>query len=388
MFRMKASLLIVLLLAAAALQAEPWLPASDDEVLERVPPRDDRLGALRVALAERPDDLDLAVRIAREYVRAGRAEADPRYYGRAQAVLAPWWDAAEPPIEVLALRAQVRQSRHDFDGALADLDALLARNPRDAEAWFARAIVFEVRGEPLRAYESCLPLRRLADALAATACVASAAALGGRAEESHALLAAMVARESDADAATRAWALTTLAEIAERTGRDAEAEDHYRAALAVQTRDQYLLASFADFLLDRGRDGEVRALLQDHGRIEALLLRDAIAAARRRDADASRLVDTLAERFALLHARNETVHLGNEARFELVLRDDPRRALELARWNFEAQREPADLRILLEAALAAGEPEAAREALDWFEASGLEDARGAALAGRIEVALR
>jgi len=51
---------------------------------------------------------------------------------------------------------------------------------------------------------------------------------------------------------------------------------------------------------------------------------------------------------------------------------DTLRALQLAQQNFAVQKEPADARILLEAALAARLPAAAQPALDWLEASGIE----------------
>jgi hypothetical protein len=174
-----------------------------------------------------------------------------------------------------------------------------------------------------------------------------------------------------------------LAEIAARTGRDEIADAHYRAALAAAEPDQYLLSSYADFLLDRGRNTEVRTLLDGRTQMDALLLRLAIAARRLDAADAQDLSDALGERLEALRARDDRSHLGNEARYELVLRGNPERALELAQANFAAQREPVDLRILLQAALAAGEPAAAREALDWYAQSGLEDARIAALADRL-----
>jgi hypothetical protein len=197
------------------------------------------------------------------------------------------------------------------------------------------------------------------------------------------MLAPMIDRASDADPETRAWALTVLAEIAARTGHDDRAEQHYRAALAANAPDQYRLSSYADFLLDQGHNDEVRTLLADRTQMDPLLLRFAIAAERLNAADAQSLIDNLGERFAALRARNDRSHLGNEARYELVLRGNPQRALELARDNFAVQREPIDLRILLEAAMAARQPATARDALDWYEQSGLQDVRVAELVRKL-----
>ena len=65
-------LLLPLLLAAGTVLAAPRLPTSDAEVLERLParaldPRQREMAELRRALAARPNDLDLALRLARRY---------------------------------------------------------------------------------------------------------------------------------------------------------------------------------------------------------------------------------------------------------------------------------------------------------------------------------
>jgi hypothetical protein len=57
----------------------------------------------------------------------------------------------------------------------------------------------------------------------------------------------------------------------------------------------------------------------------------------------------------------------------LELEHDPQTALEMAQRNWHAQREPWDTRLLLEAAVAAKQPEAATEALKFLQKSRLED---------------
>ena len=59
-------------------------------------------------------------------------------------------------------------------------------------------------------------------------------------------------------------------------------------------------------------------------------------------------------------------------------------ALPLARADFALQKEPADARILLEAALAARQPASARPVLDWMAASGIESVVLRQLAARLE----
>ena len=103
------------------------------------------------------------------------------------------------------------------------------------------------------------------------------------------------------------------------------------------------------------------------------------SAPRRRDAH----IEELRARFAASRQRGDSLHQGEEARFLLHLADQPQAALTLAQANWAVQREPRDARILLEAALAAGEPEAARPALDWMAQTGIEDVALTALAQRL-----
>ena len=71
--------------------------------------------------------------------------------------------------------------------------------------------------------------------------------------------------------------------------------------------------------------------------------------------------------------RGDRVHLREEARFTLHLLNAPAAALKLAQENWRVQKEPADIRILLEAALAAGDAAAVDAARAWLGNSRLED---------------
>jgi tetratricopeptide (TPR) repeat protein len=177
---------------------------------------------------------------------------------------------------------------------------------------------------------------------------------------------------------------TILGELAEQLGQVAAAEKHFRAALSFERRDPYLLGAYADFLLDQDRPGEVRELLEDESRIDPLLLRLALAERRLGAAALGEHVALLQARFDAARRRGDSVHLREEARFTLHLLDRPGEALELARRNWATQREPADARLLLEAALAADDPAAAQPVLHWLDRTGLEHVRIEPLVERFE----
>jgi len=81
----------------------------------------------------------------------------------------------------------------------------------------------------------------------------------------------------------------------------------------------------------------------------------------------------MAARFQALALRGSDFFGREQARFALELQHDPQAALDLARRNWQVQREPWDTRLLLEAALAAQQPQAANDALAFLQRNKLED---------------
>ena len=370
-------------------QAAPFKPASDAQVLEVLPARLDdarqrELRALRARVAAEPRNPAWAVALARRYFDAVAAEGDPRYVGYAQAALAPWWDVPDAPAEVRVMRAMLRQFSHEFDAARADLRAALQQQPDNGEAWAWLAAVNLVQADYAAAREACAGLARHASALIGTACAAQVDSLTGRARDAATTLRAELQRHADAPAAERLWVLTRLGEAAARHGDAAGAEAAYRQALALGIDDGYLLAVYADLLLDQQRPAEVLALLRGRERSDLLLLRLALAARASGDPAAARWTAELAARFDAARRRGDALHQKEEARFALALQGQPQRALALAQANFALQREPVDARMLLEAALAARQPAAARPALDWMAASGIDSVRLQALAAQLK----
>lgn len=381
------SLLFLLLLAAGASSAAPRVPVSDAEVLERLParaadPAARELRSLRAALAARPDDAALAVQLAQRYYDQVAAEGDPRFVGYAQAALAPWWGLAAPPVEVRVMRAVLRQFSHEFDAARADLEAAVQAEPDNGAAWSWLAAIAMVQTRYDDARRACDGMQAQASALIVVACRAYADSLTGRAAQAAADLRQALAAEA-VSPPERLWALTRLAEIDERRGDTAAADAAYSQALGLGVVDGYLLAARADFLLDHGRAAEVLALLQGRERSDLLLLRLALAAQVLKAPALANWKAELAARFAAARLRGDSVHEKEESRFVLALEADPARALELAQRNYRVQREPADARVLLEAALAARNPAAAQPVIDWMQHTGIESKALRALAARL-----
>ena len=386
--------LLFLAIALGALLARPrgenapFVPQDVNAVLETLPsnkanPRSLALKSLRLQLEARPNDLELATRLARLNIEEGRFRSDPRYLGYAQAALKPWWSEPTPPAAVGLLRATIRQSLHDFDGALADLAQVVKATPDDPQAWLTRSVIEAVQGRYAEAKRSCMPLTALSTSLVVTVCLANVQGLEGQAKAAYQHLHAALEESQALTRSEEVWAVSTLGELAVRAGNPAEAENLFRRALALEPADAYVLGAFADLLLDLHRPGEVVDYLEQQRHSDALLLRLAIAEARTGGARAREDRATLRSRFEASRARGDVVHRREESRFELELEGNAPRALELAQANWAVQREPADARVLLEAAWENRRPEAAAQVLAFVAQSHLEDPRIVELAQQL-----
>jgi Tfp pilus assembly protein PilF len=384
-----ASAMIVAVFAAVPIvDATPYKPADDAQPLEQLPTAGNQtlreLRRLHGELAQKPEDLALALRVASRDIEAARSESDPRYNGYAEAALGPWLSAPKPPHSVLLLRAILRQAIHEFSAARDDLSRVISDNPRNVQARLTRATILQVQGLYDEALADCRSLALLADELVTTTCLASVYALHGRAKYGQQVLQAAIDRAPSQERSDiRLWALTLLAESEARIGDMTAAEKHFRQALSLGIRDVYLLGAYADFLLDAGRPAEVQALLKGEVRIDPLLLRLALAEQALGAAALSSHVADLAERFSVSRLRGDVSHQREEARFTLRLLNNAQDALQLAISNWRVQREPWDTRLLLEAALSTGATSAAQPALDWLAKAQLEDARLRQLASRL-----
>lgn len=365
---------------AASASSAPHRPVDDTVVLEELPgrpgdPAAAELRRLRAAADAAPSDPGAAARLASRYFDLAMEEGDPRYVGYAQAALRGWPESATAPPEILVLHGKLRQYRHEFDAAMANFDLALQADPANSGARAWRVAIRMVQADYAGARRECALLAPYASALQSAACTTYIDATTGDARGAYTRLGAALTQAGGVDPGYELWIRTRLAEMAWRFGDLAAAERQFRAALALGINDNFLLAAYADFLLEQGRAAQVITLLKNWARSDTLLLRLALAARALGLPEAERHVRTLGERFTDAARRGEKLHLQEEARFLLDLKGEARAALAAAQENYRSQREPRDAQILIEAALAARDPAAAAPALEWLARHRFESAR-------------
>lgn len=361
----RAVLVLFFSLVSGCFGGERYRPASGDVVLVRVTVSvsEDRTPAVD---SREVFDTDAVLREARELVRQARQGGDPRFLSRAEALLAKGWKGPAAPVEVSLLRARILQGLHSFEAALAELNLVLSRDSRNVEAWLLKTSIHVVRGEAEAARAGCLQLARFADPLTTATMMATLTGAGPDGARAAKRLETILGAPTTASDEVRAWSWTTLGEIQAYNGGASEAETSYREALRLCPGLVYTQANLADLLLGLNRADEVIQLLEGSSS-DALRLR--LLEAKKRchpgDRSTARLETLLDQSFALASARGDELHLREEARYRLRIKNDAKRAHALALRNWAVQKEPADLLLLLEIAKAAQDADGERMAVEW-----------------------
>jgi tetratricopeptide (TPR) repeat protein len=349
-------------------EGTPYIPSGGDVVLQTVPsisdPRVRAFQALRAQQTARPRDMALAVRLSAAYLDYGRDTGDARYLGRSAAVIAPWMSLRSVPIPVLLVHATILQSKHYFSAARVELIDILERQPNNVQALLTLGTVAQAQGDFETTRQACRYLLSAGDPLIPLVCLSSLNSVTGHAAGSARVLEALWPRAHSQPLVIQCWMQGIMADTAKYLGDDAAADRHFQEALQLAPGDNFLLADYGDFLLDQHRPRAALELVKDYSSSDTSFLRQVYAEVALHSPRAQTDIEQMARRFAALDQRGSRTYRREEAGFALYVEHDPPRALKLAEENWTVQRAPEDMRVFLEAALAAHEPRAAQPVLN------------------------
>ena len=367
---------IVLLFATAQLSAMAVTmvqPLRDDEVLE-VLPEITRSRPSQAAAAPKVADPTAASSQARHDIALARQTGDTRYWGRAQAVLGPWWDRPDAPADLAILQATVQQGRHEFDASRKVLTASLVRAPGNAQGWLNLAALERLSARYAEALIACEAVARAGQALYGAACRLETQSLQGQHQPAAQGLQMLIAKTTVPS--QRSWLYSLLAESQERWGHDRAAADAYTRSLALEP-DLYTSIAYSDLLLRTGKTSAALQALAALPETDAVVLRRAAAWRRLGDMRWTGARTMLQDRAAELERRGDdpALHGRELALAALWLDDDAPRALALARRNLLLQREPLDWWVALQSARQAKDGPAVAELESAIHAAGLRDMR-------------
>lgn len=370
-----AALVVGMVLATRTPEQEaPAGQLDDDRVVATLRTGDTEISdPLRAALrAARADQGNAAAakEAARRLIAEGRAAGDSRLVGAALGVLRPFLET--PDAEILYLAANARQYQHDFTGAIDLLGRAAALAPRDANVLLTRATIHTVLGRFDAADADCRRLHALPRPDLGFLCQSAALLLTEQAPAVYERLEAIAAQPQLLDPGLRSYATGLMGEIAALQGWWGLARAHLAQELAEDPEALRTRMMLADVLLQDDAAGEALRVLEGAPEVDGVLVRRAIAAGRlQKPAIADPARAELAQRFRQNLDLGLSAHAREETRFYLEVEPDFELALERALVNWDLQREIEDAQLLVDAAVAAGVPQAAAPVLRWMSEQGV-----------------
>lgn len=358
-------LCLLLLLSPAVSHAAPRIPHDRAEVLEVLPAQRVVLSAIS---GQQQDTQEDALADTLALLQRAQREGDPRYLGYAEAQL----QRLPPTAEARLLRARLRQADHRFADAMVDLHRILQASPHHTEALLMQASIHQVQGEYALARSSCERITAIDMLMLALACRAQIDGLSGQGLMALQQLQKLTALDRHLTPDQRLWLHLATGDLAMRLNQHRLAGESYRK---VMHDSPDALAAYADWLLAQARPADVISLLRNQTRHDGLLLRLAIAERQTGSPSAALRRQELQSRFAALTARGKHIHLREEAMFNLQVLGHAKSALALARQNWAQQREPADLLVYQQSAMALNSRKDLALIAQWLQHTRLQDVR-------------
>jgi tetratricopeptide (TPR) repeat protein len=353
-------------------KAGRFVPPTDSQVLEVLAPKIKKLSQ-HSNTQNQTQNTARAIEEAKQAILLARSTSDPRFLGRAQALLGRLWDQTDAPVDAIVMQATIEQSRHDFDAAKKSLARALKSSPNHAQAWLTLATLHRVSGDYVQALSACKQVAS-GSIVFSQACELETASMLGQFELVHQKFNVLIVQLTDP--ATKAWLHSLYAESLERFGDDSAAQKMYQSSLRLEP-DVYTSLALADLSLRLHQPKKtlsVLALLPDS---DAIILRRAYALKQMGDTSWRLLAKQLDDRIQAVTARGDdsSSHAREQALTQLWLYDQPLKALTLALKNLEKQREPIDWWIALISAQLANEVLAKTRINSQLLAVGLVDQR-------------
>jgi hypothetical protein len=326
-----------------------------------------------------PSSEEDAVKQANVALKSSRDLQDPRYLGRARALLQPWWGKESSSEDVLILQATIEQSLHQFSDARGTLAKLVTKNPQNLQAWLTLASLDRLSGNYSLARSACERLKAADEQGLAKVygdiCLADIDChRAGSADQFRALQSNLNRLRLTPDVLS--WSMALLAECEDRSGNYSKALDAYRSSLALQS-ENYNAISYADALIRQKSPEKAMQVLSLLPRSDSVLLRLSRVMRMQGNNQWKMLYSDVIQRFreSDLRGDDSKAHAREHAYAALWLGDDPKMAQEQAIINIASQKEVIDWLLLFEALEKNNDKVAIRKYLSALQATSLRDQR-------------
>ena len=347
--------------------AAAYRPAQDTDIIDTLPSGSltyQQLSGLNSAKAKLPFE-QVAAQIDALIKQAYRS-GDPHSLGLAEAMMQPYQQDTTPAIRLT--RANIYQATHRFTQARQELQAILKQMPNQPDSLLMLASIDIVQGDFKSAANYCQRISDPGLLVIRLACQAQIDGMTGKLKASAATMQQLLQLNSGLTAEQQQWLYLILADMALRLDDPVLA----RQVFSLLDRDTApALTARADWLMAHQAWQLTRNLLIAHTDNDSLLLRLSIAEQQLGHPDATSHRSLLAQRLAIWQQRGETAHQREQA-YHALWFGTADQTLQLARLNWQKQRESADFSLYAQAAMRANSLDDLKILQQWVKSTGFE----------------
>jgi len=235
-----------------------------------------------------------------------------------------------------------------------------------------RANLRLLAGEFAESRRDCRAVFEIGQLYAATVCASAAQTGPDSVARARNLLAALGVDDA-ASIELRRWRLLTEADLASRADDAGSALGLLERAHALDTTHEEARTQLAELVLEQGDPARSLGLALAPNPSPARLVIQIRAALALDDPRAEQWHHDLDDMLDLDRQHGIPPHLREESQIALHVDRDAGTALALAQENFVTQKDTRDLRMLVAAALVAGDPNAVDAIRSWLSTTGFED---------------
>lgn len=371
--------LALVVLATAALGAAPILaqtrytPEDSAVILSSGGTGQKDAAELREALQRwraDPKNLTLSTETAQQAMLAAIQQGDLRWLGNAKAMLAPWWTAQDLPSRTLFVRALIRQGTHDFKGALADLDAAIAKDPGQPEHWAWRFAIYLVIADMTKAKDECTAIGQRFGLSEQASCNAVLLYRTGNPKKAIVALEALSRHPEYQGRLAQEWLAFHWGEAHRVAGDRAKARKIWEAQLNKGSGGHAVRVALIDLLNSEKQFADAWKVNATKPRSDALLVAAILSSVHLNNGKAEELKLEFNQRLSYQRARGESPNERPTIKFTLYVEGKAHEALAMARQAWKTEREPADALLYARAAIESGAPDQALELLQWQSVTG------------------
>lgn len=346
--------------------ALPYRPINDNEVIDILPAGSATYQTRLQFQNKRIPPFSVVEPQITALLQQSYISGDPRSLGQAESLLEPYNRLNTP--QVLLIRANIAQAGHQFDQAQKDLKVLLEQLPNQPDALLMLSSIQLVQGKFTEAKQVCNQLNDVGVLILKIACIAQIEGMTGKLQESATKLQQLIQLNNGLTNEQQRWLNLILADMALRL------DDPVLAKQIFENMDREsgpALTARADWLMAHQDWPRVKELLKNHTDNDSLLLRLVMSELHMKSAQASQHLKLLEERMNIWRERGETAHQREQAQYALLL-TDPHIALNMARLNWQQQRETADIVVYAYAAIRSKSKADISIISNWIKQNGFE----------------